>query len=269
VGRRDERIAKRVLLVEKARIGARLDVVPHPPLTYDERDALACIVLVHDRGMARHELLDPGRAGKAPLRNLEVDLVPDTGAVSVVLARATTDSGGAFFIDAPSLGTYRLLFKIANTPMLTTPIPLMSASEVVQREFRVEIPAPRDYIGVEVEQSVRQKSGGTAPRYPDELRAADVEGEVLAQFVVDTTGKADMQTFKVLRSPDPQFTASVRLAVPYLDFYPAQLAGRRVRQVVLLPFLFCLNGAPSTRAGADTSRYWWLTRTRPRECAGQ
>ena len=38
------------------------------------------------------------------------------------------------------------------------------------------------------------------------LRSANVEGEVLAQFVVDTTGRADMSTFKVLKSTHELFT---------------------------------------------------------------
>ena len=38
------------------------------------------------------------------------------------------------------------------------------------------------------------------------LRSANVEGEVLAQFVVDTTGRAEMGTFKVLKSSHDLFT---------------------------------------------------------------
>ena len=52
--------------------------------------------------------------------------------------------------------------------------------------------------------------GQPAPRYPDMLRSANVEGEVLAQFVVDTTGRADMSTFKVLKSTHDLFTNAVK-----------------------------------------------------------
>ncbi len=48
------------------------------------------------------------------------------------------------------------------------------------------------YFEFQVEKQVSPYPGNTAPRYPDMLRSANVEGEVLAQFVVDTTGRADM-----------------------------------------------------------------------------
>jgi protein TonB len=74
------------------------------------------------------------------------------------------------------------------------------------------------------------------------LRAAGIQGEVIAQFVVDTMGKADMRTFKALRSTHLDFTFEVRSAVVNMDFYPATLGGKKVRQVVQMPFSFCLDG---------------------------
>ena len=45
------------------------------------------------------------------------------------------------------------------------------------------------------------------------LRSANVEGEVLAQFVVDTTGRYESGTFKVLKSSNEQFTNAAIEAV--------------------------------------------------------
>ena len=47
---------------------------------------------------------------RAPLRTFAVQLVPDTGSVSNVLARTTTDSSGIFYVEAPGFGTYRFVF---------------------------------------------------------------------------------------------------------------------------------------------------------------
>ena len=52
----DERIAQRVLLVQEARIGTRLHIVPQAPLAHDERHALAGVVLVHHRGVPRDQV---------------------------------------------------------------------------------------------------------------------------------------------------------------------------------------------------------------------
>ena len=46
------------------------------------------------------------------------------------------------------------------------------------------------YFEFQVEKQVAADPGHRQPRYPDMLRSANVEGEVLAQFVVDTTGRA-------------------------------------------------------------------------------
>ena len=52
------------------------------------------------------------------------------------------------------------------------------------------------YFEFQVEQAVHPTAGSPAPRYPDMLRSAGVDGMVLIQFVVDTTGHPDMTTFK-------------------------------------------------------------------------
>jgi protein TonB len=73
------------------------------------------------------------------------------------------------------------------------------------------------------------------------LRSANVEGEVLAQFVVDTLGRAGMQTFKVLKSSHDLFTNSVKSALSNMRFYPAEVGGRKVKQLVQMPFQFTLT----------------------------
>lgn len=91
----------------------------------------------------------------------------------------------------------------------------------------------------QVEKPVTQL-GGAPPRYPDILRQAGVEGEVQAQFVVDTTGRAEMNSFKVLRSSHDLFAAAVRAALPGMRFIPAEVGGRKVRQLVQQPFSFAI-----------------------------
>lgn len=78
------------------------------------------------------------------------------------------------------------------------------------------------------------------PKYPPELRAANIEGEVVVRFVVDTLGFAEMRTFRVLRSTHQAFDQSVREALPLMRFVPARLGGLAVRQIVEEPFTFTL-----------------------------
>lgn len=97
------------------------------------------------------------------------------------------------------------------------------------------------FFDFQVEKQVAPYSGNPPPRYPDMLRSANVEGEVLAQFVVDTTGRADMGSFKVLKSTHDLFTNAVKAALPNMKFYPAEVGGRKVKQLVQMPFQFNLT----------------------------
>lgn len=97
------------------------------------------------------------------------------------------------------------------------------------------------FFEFQVEKQVAPAPGNPAPRYPDMLRSANVEGEVLAQFVVDTTGRADMKEFKVLKSTHDLFTNAVKASLPNMKFYPAEIGGKKVRQLVQMPFQFSLN----------------------------
>lgn len=94
-------------------------------------------------------------------------------------------------------------------------------------------------------------SRGVPPRYPAELRAAGTSGEVLMQFVVDTMGLVEGSSIKEIRTSDTQFTAAVREALPQMRFHPAEVGGRKVRQLVQMPFQFALD--PSTPTGASAA----------------
>jgi len=97
------------------------------------------------------------------------------------------------------------------------------------------------YFDFQVEKMVVMAPGASGPAYPDMLRSAGIEGTVLAQFVVDTTGRADMSTFKVLKSENDLFSNSVKNALQRMRFLPAEVGGRKVKQLVQQPFQFSLN----------------------------
>lgn len=97
------------------------------------------------------------------------------------------------------------------------------------------------YFDFQVEKPVVMAPGSQGPAYPDMLRTAGIEGTVLAQFVVDTTGRADMSTFKALKSDNDLFTNSVKNALQRMRFLPAEVGGRKVKQLVQQPFQFSLN----------------------------
>jgi protein TonB len=97
------------------------------------------------------------------------------------------------------------------------------------------------YTAWEVEKGTVPLPGNPKPRYPSMLQSARVEGEVLAQFVVDTTGRVDMSTFRAIQSTNELFVSSVRRALSAWKFRPAEVGGRKVRQLVQIPLSFTVR----------------------------
>lgn len=98
----------------------------------------------------------------------------------------------------------------------------------------------RSYAEFEVERQVSAISG-TKVEYPESMRSSGVQGQVLAQFVVNANGRVDTGTFKVLESSNPTFTQAVKSALSKMRFRPAQIGSTSVAQVVQQAFVFKLN----------------------------
>jgi protein TonB len=90
----------------------------------------------------------------------------------------------------------------------------------------------------QVEQPVVAIPGTATPRYPSMLQSAGLEGDVRAQFVVDTLGRVERGSFRALESSHDLFAAAVREALSRARFKPAEAGGRKVRQLVEQTFTF-------------------------------
>jgi protein TonB len=93
----------------------------------------------------------------------------------------------------------------------------------------------------QVDRAAFLRPGTGRPLFPEALRSAALEGEVRVQFVIDTSGRADMATLKILNSSHALFHESVRRALVNARFSPAEFGGRKVRQIVQMPFVFSLK----------------------------
>lgn len=100
------------------------------------------------------------------------------------------------------------------------------------------------FLDFQVEHPATQAPNSATPIYPDILRQAGVEGEALVSFVVDTSGRVDIPTFKVIRATHDLFSAAVRNALPRMRFIPAAVGEVKVRQLVQQPFSFAIVQQP-------------------------
>jgi TonB family protein len=94
------------------------------------------------------------------------------------------------------------------------------------------------YFPFQVEKEAFLLPGNAPPHYPDSLREAGIEGEVLAQFVVSADGRPDPSTFRNLKPAFPALIQAAKDALSSMAFSPAQVGGKPVSQFVTMPFTF-------------------------------
>lgn len=112
---------------------------------------------------------------------------------------------------------------------------------VVGAEAPPVVDAAATFLPFQVERQVAQLPGRGSPTYPSLLQSQGVSGRVVAPFVVDTAGRIEAASFEVLESSHELFSAAVRRALPDMRFTPAEVGGRKVRQLVQQPFVFAVR----------------------------
>jgi periplasmic protein TonB len=96
------------------------------------------------------------------------------------------------------------------------------------------------YFEFQVEKPAEMLQDSPKPKYPSVLETSGIAGEVQAQFVVRMDGKADMDSFKVLKSSNELFTQAVKNVLPRMKFSPAMIGGKPVNQLVQQSFQFAV-----------------------------
>ncbi len=143
----------------------------------------------------------------------------------------------------PLTGNPDTLVTIYSRPRATAEA--QEVRQIVEARRTEATKADPTYFEFQVERPGTPQPGNMPPRYPDELRDAKIEGQVLVQFVLDTLGHPDMDTFKVIKSTHDLFTNTVKASLPNMLFYPAQVGGRPVKQLIQMPFNFNLMKDPN------------------------
>jgi TonB family protein len=76
------------------------------------------------------------------------------------------------------------------------------------------------------------------PKYPPVLQQAGISGLVKVKFIVDTTGRVEPPSIRILESSHEGFEQSARETVAQAVFHPARLNRRPVRQWAQQPIRF-------------------------------
>jgi hypothetical protein len=149
-----------------------------------------------------------------------------TSLVSMAIIRLSTDSTSSYAFAATSYGGFagrvtlphdsaRRLFAVMRAPPLAeSRSRIFLASEVNQRAHLMGS-FPSAYA-LDVPQGAN----------PSLYRPA------VFQFVVDTTGHVELQTFRVISTPDQSAADAIAESLRESVYYPAEREGRKVRQLV-------------------------------------
>ena len=73
------------------------------------------------------------------------------------------------------------------------------------------------------------QQGNPAPRYPNALRFAGIEGSVTVRFASDASGAVDVGTINVVQATNDEFAAAVKSALQQWRLEPNTFDANRFR----------------------------------------
>jgi|SRR5690349_20754225 len=94
------------------------------------------------------------------------------------------------------------------------------------------------YRPCSVDRPVYLRQDSPRPQVPASAPRGLKNARVMVEFVVDESGKVELQTARIVVSADPSLSDAVRAVLPDLRFTPAERDGQHVRQQVDVPFDF-------------------------------
>jgi TonB family protein len=131
----------------------------------------------------------------------------------------------------------------------TCPVPQQQLDSEDSSRTRVEggigtgiVPSSDEVFLESVVEERPEVLSGPQLQYPDLLRQAGIQGRVIVQAIIDTSGRAEPASVKVIQSPNPGFDQPAKTYVLQALFRPARLHGRAVRVLVNLPIDFKISG---------------------------
>ena len=179
----------------------------------------------------------------APLPCLHVTLLDSA---DHAVAHTVTDSAGTFVLVAPEPGVFRVGFELFGWERLAGPADTLRAGDMRERVYPLEFTqvlhsdadAPEDLIA-----ALRRREGSgwrsaeaanaDAPlRYPKAMVASRTSGDVVAQYVVDETGRVRAGSWRPIQFTNAEFLGALRAHVPAMRYKPARLDGRPVCELV-------------------------------------
>jgi hypothetical protein len=181
---------------------------------------------------------------RKPVAGAAAALVNDS---ALVVATTTASPEGAFYLDAPQPGSYRVVLFVAGASFVS-PSVLLEAGKTREQQFSVPH-VPDTFASTLFARDVTTPATPVptsyGPVYPPALADAGTRALISTMFVVSELGQPDVATLRVLNTaPDERFVEAIREALQRTRFVPAKKDGEWVAQVVQYTYDFGLAGDP-------------------------
>jgi TonB family protein len=148
----------------------------------------------------------------------------------------------------PQVERVRFVGVGGTSPVASAPSPKVAgdmAGEAVDADIASIAPIqsePSDafdsFSELEVDETAERDPESEGPMYPDSLLTRHVEGEARVRFVIDSAGRAIVESFAVISTNHPGFGEAVRDALPRMKYKPASMGKKTVAQRVEQTFVF-------------------------------
>lgn len=100
------------------------------------------------------------------------------------------------------------------------------------------VPSADAVLSVDVVQEKPERLAGPQPVYPPLLQQAGIEGTVIVRAIIDTMGRVEPNSLKIMRTANPGFNQSAKQTVLKSLFRPARVYGKAVRVLIELPITY-------------------------------
>ena len=190
-----------------------------------------------------------------PYECLHVALLDSSGKP---IDHTVTDSAGQFVFQIPRPGVYRVKFIVQHWESLFGPVDTLKEGDFRERgyalDFKTKIERDTDATDPrwrgdrrlwKLPAGYRRKqesdSGWTnhdvvlpyaSIHYPDGFGISDVEGSLVGQFIIDSTGNTRRESWRTIASTHPEFEKGVVKSIPKWRWKPAQNHGQPVCDLV-------------------------------------
>ena len=144
------------------------------------------------------------------------------------------------FDAAPRVAIFDARGLANHLPLITAACPSIAAPPAHESASKVGVGIDSVFTQAVVDE---QPELASAPKvdYPALLRSAGIQGRVMVEAIIDTSGRAEPQSLHVIQSPNPGFNPPAMDYVRQCVFRPGRVHGRVVRVLLHVPVDFRMN----------------------------